>query len=147
MKLNFTEDDIFEAEFKTSFRGYDKEEVDDFLDKIIEDYATMQSMLSEMSNTVIKQPEVTQNSISVAEEKPEKEEVAFDFIRPKKNVTSEVPPLSSLFNFDAEEDTEDVEELLSVSQQEKSLSDNTNYDLIQRLAQLEKEVANLRNKS
>ena len=30
--------DIFEQEFKTSMRGYDKKEVDEFLDDIIKDY-------------------------------------------------------------------------------------------------------------
>lgn len=30
--------DIFEQEFKTSMRGFDKKEVDEFLDNVIKDY-------------------------------------------------------------------------------------------------------------
>lgn len=32
--------DIFEQEFKTSMRGFDKKEVDEFLDNVIKDYET-----------------------------------------------------------------------------------------------------------
>lgn len=153
MKLNFTENDIFEAEFKTSFRGYDKEQVDDFLDKVIEDYAKMQKLIADLENGTVTpvstQPQ-TEAVTQVETKEPAKEdayeELTLDFVRPKKTVTNEVPPLSSLFNFDAEEESADVEELLTVSKQEKTVVESTNYDLIQRLAQLEKEVAALRSK-
>ncbi|KGR73223.1 cell division regulator GpsB [Streptococcus phocae subsp. phocae] len=32
--------DIYEQEFKTSIRGFDKKEVDEFLDNVIKDYET-----------------------------------------------------------------------------------------------------------
>lgn len=150
MKLNFTENDIYEAEFKTSFRGYDKTEVDEFLDKIMEDYITLQEMVEELQAngngnvefSSFNQPEASQvEDVKVTEEA----DFSFELIRPKaKNVTDEVPPLSSLFNFESEDDGADVEELLSTSSRKANEMENTNYDLIQRLAQLEKEVANLR---
>lgn len=34
----FSPKDIFEQEFKTSMRGYDRKEVDEFLDDVIKDY-------------------------------------------------------------------------------------------------------------
>ncbi len=36
-----TPEDIFEKEFKNSFRGYNVAEVNEFLDKIIQDYARL----------------------------------------------------------------------------------------------------------
>lgn len=40
--------DIFEQEFKTSMRGYDKKEVDEFLDDIIKDYESYISQVQEL---------------------------------------------------------------------------------------------------
>ncbi len=39
---------IFEKEFETSFRGYNREEVDDFLDIIMQDYNTFQKRIEEL---------------------------------------------------------------------------------------------------
>jgi len=36
-----TPEDIFEKEFKRSFRGYDIDEVNEFLDQVIQDYARL----------------------------------------------------------------------------------------------------------
>ncbi|MGL4663191.1 MAG: DivIVA domain-containing protein [Culicoidibacterales bacterium] len=148
MKLNFTENDIYEAEFKTSFRGYDKNEVDEFLDKIMEDYITLQEMIEELQAGGMNQVQnfaVEQERVEQPAPVEPQEDYSFELIRPKaKNVTAEVPPLSSLFNFEVEDEGEDVEELLNVSNRKSSEMENTNYDLIQRLAQLEKEVASLR---
>lgn len=145
MKLNFTENDIYEAEFKTSFRGYNRDEVDEFLDKIMEDYITLQELIEELQDAAPvseSNDEVISEPVQVEEQEAD---FSFELIRPKaKNVTDEVPPLSSLFNFEVDEDGDDVEELLNVSNRQSSKIENTNYDLIQRLAQLEKEVANLR---
>lgn len=40
--------DIFEQEFKISMRGYDKKEVDEFLDDIIKDYESYISQVQEL---------------------------------------------------------------------------------------------------
>ena len=40
-KINLTPKKIYEQEFKTSMRGYDKKEVDEFLDDVIKDYGQM----------------------------------------------------------------------------------------------------------
>ena len=44
----FSPKDIFEQEFKTSMRGYDKKEVDEFLDDVIKDYESYISQLQEL---------------------------------------------------------------------------------------------------
>lgn len=37
--------DIFEQEFKTSMRGFDKKEVDEFLDNVIKDYENFSAQI------------------------------------------------------------------------------------------------------
>ncbi|MFV9510489.1 DivIVA domain-containing protein [Tepidibacillus sp. LV47] len=39
--MMLTPDDIFEKEFKRSIRGYDIDEVNEFLDQVIQDYAKL----------------------------------------------------------------------------------------------------------
>lgn len=41
--FKFTPKDIYEADFSTKMRGYDKEEVDEHLDDVIADYETYQT--------------------------------------------------------------------------------------------------------
>ena len=41
--FKFTPKDIYEADFTTKMRGYDKEEVDELLDDVIADYETYQT--------------------------------------------------------------------------------------------------------
>lgn len=40
--------DIFEQEFKTTMRGFDKKEVDEFLDNVIKDYETYIAEIEEL---------------------------------------------------------------------------------------------------
>ncbi|TQS74379.1 cell division regulator GpsB [Ornithinibacillus gellani] len=41
-QIQFTGKEILEKDFKTAMRGYNQEEVDEFLDAIIQDYETFQ---------------------------------------------------------------------------------------------------------
>lgn len=43
---------IFEKDFKTAFRGYDREEVDEFLDVIIQDYKVFQERIAALEEEV-----------------------------------------------------------------------------------------------
>jgi DivIVA domain-containing protein len=47
-KVKLTAKDILEKEFKTSMRGYNQEEVDQFLDLIIKDYETFHQAIEEL---------------------------------------------------------------------------------------------------
>lgn len=42
----FSPKDIYEQDFKTSMRGYDKNEVDEFLDDVIKDYETYTAQIA-----------------------------------------------------------------------------------------------------
>ena len=56
-RIIFTPKDIFDQDFKTSVRGYSKQEVDEFLDEVIKDYETYATMVKELreENTRLKQ--------------------------------------------------------------------------------------------
>ena len=47
-KINLTPKKIYEQEFKTSMRGYDKKEVDEFLDDVIKDYGVYIALVKEL---------------------------------------------------------------------------------------------------
>ncbi len=47
-KIKLTAKDILEQEFKTSFRGYDQEAVDKFLDYVIKDYEVFHQEIEEL---------------------------------------------------------------------------------------------------
>ncbi|MEY8463413.1 cell division regulator GpsB [Streptococcus merionis] len=46
--IKYTTKDIFEQEFKISMRGYNKEEVDEFLDDIMKDYDVYEAKIKEL---------------------------------------------------------------------------------------------------
>lgn len=50
LKLQLTAQDIFDKEFKKSFRGYNPDEVDQFLDIIIKDYEIFKKEYEELLN-------------------------------------------------------------------------------------------------
>ncbi|WP_062104839.1 cell division regulator GpsB [Bacillus niameyensis] len=47
-KLNLTAKEILEKEFKTKFRGYKQDEVDQFLDLIIKDYESIKQIVDDL---------------------------------------------------------------------------------------------------
>ena len=53
-KINLTPKKIYEQEFKTSMRGYDKKEVDEFLDDVIKDYGVYIALVKELQDAKLK---------------------------------------------------------------------------------------------
>src|SRR5690625_468231 len=51
-QIRLTIEDIVNKEFKKSMRGYNEEEVDQFLDTIIEDYETFMREIDKLSNEI-----------------------------------------------------------------------------------------------
>lgn len=47
-RVQLTSKDILEKDFKTAMRGYNQEEVDEFLDIIIKDYKVFQKKIEEL---------------------------------------------------------------------------------------------------
>lgn len=51
-KLKLTPDEILDMEFKVDFKGYNPEEVDSFLDVVLEDYQKMEDNVQELLDLV-----------------------------------------------------------------------------------------------
>ncbi|HFH9837536.1 TPA: cell division regulator GpsB [Streptococcus suis] len=50
--IKFTTKDIFEQDFKIGFRGYDQDEVNDFLDDIMKDYDAYEAIIKELKGEI-----------------------------------------------------------------------------------------------
>jgi len=51
-KLNLTPEEILNKEFETDFKGYNAEQVDLFLDEVLEDYQKMEDNVQQLLDTV-----------------------------------------------------------------------------------------------
>ena len=51
-KLNLSPEDILNKEFKTDFKGYTPNEVDAFLDDVLQDYQIMEDNVQELLNLI-----------------------------------------------------------------------------------------------
>lgn len=51
-RINFTTKDIYEQDFKIGFRGYDQDEVNDFLDNIMKDYDAYEAIIKELKGEI-----------------------------------------------------------------------------------------------
>ena len=56
-KLNLTAEQIYEKEFHVDVKGYASEEVDIFLDEIIEDYQSYDESIQELSQAIVRYEE------------------------------------------------------------------------------------------
>lgn len=50
--IRLTTKDIFEQDFKVGFRGYDQDEVNDFLDDIMKDYDAYEAIIKELKGEI-----------------------------------------------------------------------------------------------
>lgn len=50
--IKLTTKDIFEQDFKIGFRGYDQDEVNDFLDEIMKDYDAYEAIVKELKGEI-----------------------------------------------------------------------------------------------
>lgn len=51
-QVNFSANDVNEITFRQSFRGYHVEDVDYFVEKVMEDYATFTKEIAELKNDI-----------------------------------------------------------------------------------------------
>lgn len=62
--IKYTTKDIFEQEFKISMRGYNKEEVDEFLDDIMKDYDVYEAKIKELKAEISRLKSQETSSVS-----------------------------------------------------------------------------------
>ncbi|WP_018922384.1 cell division regulator GpsB [Salsuginibacillus kocurii] len=97
--IQLTAKDILDKEFKSSMKGYNKDDVDQFLDIVIQDYETFQDQLKSLEHEVER----------------------------LKKQTSQPPRRSQ-------------ETQATTEQSPPPAAGSTNYDILRRLSNLEKEV-------
>ncbi|HFI0237527.1 TPA: cell division regulator GpsB [Streptococcus suis] len=64
--IKFTTKDIFEQDFKIGFRGYDQDEVNDFLDDIMKDYDAYEAIIKELKGEIARLKAQAANAPKVA---------------------------------------------------------------------------------
>lgn len=125
--IKFSPKDIFEQDFKTSMRGYSKEEVDEFLDDVIRDYEAYEELVKALreENSKLKE-ELKTRSVSVS---------TAPSVSPKVNFTQTTPgsvgaSTSTVMSTPKSETPRPATATTAV----------TNFDILKRISRLEKEV-------
>ena len=106
----FSAKDIFEQDFATAVRGYNKKDVDEFLDDIIKDYETYAALVKELR-------EENKRLKAALEEASVRQQEAVE-------IKVEPTPVAPMMNDLRQQATGSV----------------TNFDILRRLNRLEKEV-------
>lgn len=125
--IKFSPKDIFEQDFKTSMRGYSKEEVDEFLDDVIRDYEAYEELVKALreENSKLKE-ELKTRSVSVS---------TAPSVSPKVNFTQTTSgsvgaSTSTVMSTPKSETPRPATATTAV----------TNFDILKRISRLEKEV-------
>ena len=72
--IKFTTKDIYEQDFKIGFRGYDQDEVNDFLDQIMKDYDAYEAIIKELKGEITRLKAQAINTPQTAATAPVSEE-------------------------------------------------------------------------
>lgn len=125
--IKFSPKDIFEQDFKTSMRGYSKEEVDEFLDDVIRDYEAYEELVKALreENSKLKE-ELKTRSVSAS---------TAPSVSPKVNFTQATSgsvgaSTSTVMSTPKSETPRPATATTAV----------TNFDILKRISRLEKEV-------
>ncbi|QQK76132.1 cell division regulator GpsB [Salicibibacter cibarius] len=102
--------EILEKEFKTSMKGYNKEEVDQFLDTIIQDYERFREQVDKLEKEVGQLRKMQSSGLSQRSQRSQAEPVE------EATATSRAPAADA------------------------SAAGSSNYDILKRISNLEKEV-------
>ena len=79
-KLNFSSDELLNHQFKSNVKGYDPDEVDAYLDKIIEDYREFESSRLEQANKSGADVKALNDEIEKLKDELEKEKARWKYI-------------------------------------------------------------------
>ncbi len=116
--------DIFEQEFKVSMRGYDKREIDEFLDDVIKDYESYEDLVAQLQEENAK---LKAQLSARAQARPQ----------------TPTPPTSTGVSGAGYASTSRYggsETSRPSTPQSQSSTLSTNYDILKRISRLEKEV-------
>lgn len=126
--IKLSSDDILKKQFRVKVKGYDSEEVDSYLDQIISDYDTFESIVEDLYGQIGKlQRELMdakkQSATAINEADSTAEEGVKTYKLTRQQVAQNIP------NHADESDSEQAE--------------STNMAIIQRISTLERKVYNL----
>lgn len=123
----YTPKDIYEQDFKTSMRGYDKREVDEFLDDVIKDYETYIKEIQKLKDEIAELK---------ANEKPSSKIAYGNPITPNSKPNfANVGSVST-----AQVGSNNIEQSSQSQDYIAPVSTATNLDILKRISRLEKEV-------
>lgn len=125
--IKLSSDDILKKQFKVKVKGYDSEEVDSYLDQVISDYDTFESIVEDLYGQIGKLQR------ELMEAKKGKESVSAPQDSSVDNDVKTYRPTRQQVNTENPQGT---------SHQEDSES-STNMAIIQRISTLERKVYNL----
>ncbi|HLS24113.1 MAG TPA: cell division regulator GpsB [Pseudogracilibacillus sp.] len=89
-QIRLTVEDIVNKEFKKSMRGYNEEEVDQFLDTIIEDYETFQRQIRTLEEEVKRLKQRTSTSHNRSTNVSQQAPVNYDILKRISNLEKAV---------------------------------------------------------
>ncbi|MBB6452251.1 DivIVA domain-containing protein [Salirhabdus euzebyi] len=91
-RVQLTSKDILEKDFKTAIRGYNQEEVDQFLDVVIQDYEALQSEVERLTqeNARLKQQSTDQPRMRQAQAQSTTGHVNYDILKRLSNLEKAV---------------------------------------------------------
>lgn len=121
--IKFSPKDIFEQDFKTSMRGYSKEEVDEFLDDVIRDYEAYEELVKTLreENKKLKE-ELKTRTVATTQSASAKVNFAHSAQGSMASSTAISTPKSE------------------ASRPATATTAVTNFDILKRISRLEKEV-------
>lgn len=125
--IKLSSDDILKKQFKVKVKGYDSEEVDSYLDQVISDYDTFESIVEDLYGQIGKLQR------ELMEAKKGRDSVSASQNNSAENDVKTYRPTRQQANTENSQET---------SHQEDSES-STNMAIIQRISTLERKVYNL----
>lgn len=82
--------DILEKEFKTAIRGYNQEEVDEFLDMVIQDYEAFQKQIDKLEKELNQLKRNATQTRTRASQPTQPQQVNYDVLKRLSNLEKEV---------------------------------------------------------
>ncbi|GFZ76469.1 cell cycle protein GpsB [Compostibacillus humi] len=91
-KARLTSKDILEKDFKTAMRGYNQDEVDEFLDIIIQDYEIFQQEIARLEQEIerLKRNSAEQKTRVRPPQQPQPTQVNYDVLKRLSNLEKAV---------------------------------------------------------
>ncbi|MFD2640383.1 cell division regulator GpsB [Piscibacillus salipiscarius] len=92
MKTNLTGQEILDKEFKTTIRGYNQDEVDEFLDLVIQDYETLNKEIETLKeeNRKLKTTSKPNTTTATSSQTKQRGQINYDVLQRLSNLEKAV---------------------------------------------------------